>query len=224
MKECPPKDYCQLIEIIESYVDQQIDKYNKKIIVLVGSGRAQMEMHSDDLYVCLDIDKCALYCAKFAMKYLFRKKSNVIVQHYNIKEGLSFLLHKIHRHIPSSVEMVVLFQHPSPRNDPVVRDVLIQGAMNCCKICIKKIMSSIHFVYDWHTNKNCGERNKLKTLIMHEISWSQLLELHFTKDTSISIGNTSLVDHPIQGIVPHRGWALMKKGDKRSFSVYKNTY
>ncbi len=40
MKECPPKDYCQLIEIIESYVDQQIDKYNKKIIVLVGSGRA----------------------------------------------------------------------------------------------------------------------------------------------------------------------------------------
>ncbi len=45
MKECPPKDYCQLIEIIESYVDQQIDKYNKKIIVSVGSGRAQMEMH-----------------------------------------------------------------------------------------------------------------------------------------------------------------------------------
>ncbi len=103
MKECPPKDYCQLIEIIESYIDQWIDKYNNKIIVLVGSGRVQMEMHSDNLYVCLNIDKRTLYCAKFAMKYLFRKKSNVIVQHFNIKEGLSFLLHKIHRHIPSLV-------------------------------------------------------------------------------------------------------------------------
>ncbi len=176
-KECTPKDYCQLIEIIESYVDQRFDKYNKKIIVSVGSGRAQMEMHSNDHYVCLDIDKRA---AKFAMKYLFRKKSNVIVQHYNIKEGLLFLLHKIHRHIPSSLEIVVLFQHPSPRNDPVVRDVLIQGAMNCCEMCIRKIVSSIHFVYDWHTNRNCWGRNELKTLIMHQISCrSQLLELHF---------------------------------------------
>jgi hypothetical protein len=131
-----------MIEIIESYIDQLFDKYNKKIIVLVGSGRAQMEVHSNDLYVCLDIDKHALYCAKFAMKYLFRKKSNIIDQHYNIKEGLSFLLHKIHRHIPSSVEIVVLFQHRSPRNNPVVRDVLIQGAMNCCKMCIRKIVSN----------------------------------------------------------------------------------
>jgi hypothetical protein len=131
-----------LIEIIESYVDQLFDKYNKKIIVLVGSGCAQIEVHSNNLYVCLDIDKRALYCAKFAMKYLFRKKSNVIVQHYNIKEGLLFLLHKIHRHIPSSVEIVVLFQHPSPRNNPVVRDVLIQGAMSCYKMCIRKIVSN----------------------------------------------------------------------------------
>ncbi len=142
MKECPPKDYRWLIEIIESYVDQLFDKYNKKIIVLVGSGCAQIEVHSNNLYVCLDIDKRALYCAKFAMKYLFRKKSNVIVQHYNIKEGLLFLLHKIHRHIPSSVEIVVLFQHPSPRNNPVVRDVLIQGAMSCYKMCIRKIVSN----------------------------------------------------------------------------------
>ena len=93
--------------------------------------------------------------------------------------------------------------------------------MNCCEMCIRKIVSSINFVYDWHPNRNCWERNELKTLIMRQIYWSQLLELHFTKDTSISIGNTSLVDHPIQGIVPRRGWALMKQGDKRSFSVYK---
>ena len=73
MKECPPKDYRWLIEIIESYVDQLFDKYNKKIIVLVGSGRAQMEVHSNDLYVCLDIDKRALYCANWKCTSTVRK-------------------------------------------------------------------------------------------------------------------------------------------------------
>jgi len=53
-----------------------------------------MEMHSSDLHVCIDIDKRALFCAKFAMSYLFRKKGNVIIQHYNIKEGLSHILKK----------------------------------------------------------------------------------------------------------------------------------
>jgi hypothetical protein len=82
-----------------------------------------MEMHSNNLHVCLDIDKRALYCAKFVIKYLFRKKSNIIIQHYNIKEGLSFLLHKIHRHIPSSVEIV-----HGGRDDSILSKKLIRIA------------------------------------------------------------------------------------------------
>ncbi len=58
----------------------------------MGCGRAEMEMHSWDLHVCLDIDKRALFCAKFAMRYPFRKKGNAILQHYNMNEGLSHIL------------------------------------------------------------------------------------------------------------------------------------
>ncbi len=64
------------------------------IIVSVGCGRAEMEMHSSDLHVCIDIDKRALFCAKFAESYLFRKKGNVIIQHNNINKGLSHILKK----------------------------------------------------------------------------------------------------------------------------------
>jgi hypothetical protein len=63
----------------------------------VGCGREEMEIHSSDLHVCIDINKRALFCAKFAMSYLFRKKGNVIIQHYNIKEGLSHILKKNQR-------------------------------------------------------------------------------------------------------------------------------
>jgi hypothetical protein len=64
----------------------------KRIVVSIDRGRAQMEMHSSNLHICLDMDKWMLFCAKFAMKYLFRKKSNPILQHFNMKEGLAELL------------------------------------------------------------------------------------------------------------------------------------
>jgi hypothetical protein len=139
-----------------------------------------MEMHSDNLCICLDIDKCAFFFEKFAMKYLFRrKKSNVIFQHFNIK-GLSVSISKIHKEIPSSVDILVLFQHPSPQIDTVIRDVLIQGAMHCCLMCIRNMVQSIHFIYDWHANRNSWKINKLKMLIMHQSSLSILSELIFS--------------------------------------------
>jgi hypothetical protein len=54
-----------------------------------------MEMHSCDLHICLDIDKRALFGAKFAISYLFRKKGNMIFQHYNMNKGLSNIVTQI---------------------------------------------------------------------------------------------------------------------------------
>ncbi len=85
----------------------------------VGCGRAEMEIHSSDLHVCIDINKRALFCAKFAVSYLFRKKGNVIIQHYNINEGLSHILKKIRERLPS-IELIVLFQHPNPSANSIV--------------------------------------------------------------------------------------------------------
>ncbi len=137
----------------------------------MGCGRAQMEMHSSNLHICLDMNKRALFCAKSAMKYLFRKKSNIILQHYNMKEGLAQLITTIHTKIPS-VDLIILFQHPPPSIDPLVRDILIEGTMECMSMCMMDIVSSVHFVYDWYPNRNCWNMNELKSLVIRESSLS----------------------------------------------------
>jgi hypothetical protein len=73
-----------LLQMIDSYCTGQVDRTYNRIIVSVGCGRAEIEMHSCNLHICLDIDKHALFCAKFAISYLFRKKGNIILQHYNM--------------------------------------------------------------------------------------------------------------------------------------------
>ncbi len=102
-----------LLHIIVIYWEQHCDKFNKRTVVTVGCGRAQMEMHSSNFHICLDINKQALSCAKFEIKYLFRKKPHLILQHYTMKEGLAELLLLNHQRI-TWLELIVIFQHPSP--------------------------------------------------------------------------------------------------------------
>jgi hypothetical protein len=104
MKDSPPKNYGKifccvqhtshgmvswshhsyldlLLQIIDSYCTGRVDRSHNRKIVSVGCGSAGMEMPSCNLHICLDIDKHALFCAKFAFSYLFRKKDNIILQH-----------------------------------------------------------------------------------------------------------------------------------------------
>ncbi len=96
-----------------------VDRIHNRIIVSVGFGRAEMEMHSCDLHICLDIDKCALFGAKFATSYLFRKKGIIILQHYNMNKGLSNIVTQIQEKL-TTVELIVLFQHPNPSEKRIV--------------------------------------------------------------------------------------------------------
>jgi hypothetical protein len=68
-----------------------------------------------------------------------------------MKEGLAQLITKIHANI-SSFDLIVLFQHPSPSIDPVVRDVLIGGTIEWMIMCMMDKVSSVN--YDWHPNRN----------------------------------------------------------------------
>jgi hypothetical protein len=118
MKDSPPKNYGKilgsiqfslhgmvdwsqnphsdlLLQIIDSYCTGWVDRSHNRTIVSVGCGGAEMEMHSCYLRIYLDIDKCALFCAKFAISYLFRKKANIILQHYSMNKGLSNIVTQI---------------------------------------------------------------------------------------------------------------------------------
>jgi hypothetical protein len=79
-----------------------------------------------------------------------------------------------------------------------------------------------HFVYDWHPNKNCWNINLLKTFIMNNSNPIILGYLSTSDDRSIAIQDTSLVFHPLQGVVECRVWSQMKRGDEQTFGVTKN--
>ncbi len=145
-----------------------------------------MEMHSSSCnpHICLDIDKRALFCAKFAVRYLLRKKGNVIIQHYNKNEGLSPILSKIREKLPC-VELIVLFQHPKPSEKRLICNVLIKVIMECLEICVMEIVAGVQFVYDWHSKKNCWNVNELKTLILDYGNINLLGCLSFLEDRSI---------------------------------------
>ncbi len=98
-----------------------------------------MEVHSCNLHICLDIDKRALFCAKFAMRYLFRKKGNIILQHFNMNEGLSHIFTQHIREKLPTVELLVMFKHPNPSEKRIVCKVLIKGIIECLKICFMEI-------------------------------------------------------------------------------------
>ncbi len=108
-----------LLQIIDSYCMERVDRIHNRMIVSVGCGRAEMEMHSCDLHNCLDIDKCALFCAKFAISYLFRKKGNIILLHSNMNEGLSNIVTRIQEKL-TTAKLIVLFQHRNPNKKRIV--------------------------------------------------------------------------------------------------------
>jgi hypothetical protein len=83
-------------------------------------------------------------------------------------------------------------------------------------------MASVHFVYDLHPKKNCWNANELKSLIMDNSINKLLGCLNFSNNRSITIQESSLVDHPLQGVVECCRWAQMKRGDEQTFGVTKN--
>jgi hypothetical protein len=76
-----------------------------------------------------------------------------------------------------------------------------------------EIVASVHFVYDWHPNKNCLNVNEFKTVIMDNRNINLLGYLNISDDRSITIQDSSLVNHPLQGVVECHGCSRMKRGD-----------
>jgi hypothetical protein len=85
-----------------------------------------------------------------------------------------------------------------------------------------EIVASVHFVYGWYPNKNCWNVNEIKTLIMDYSNINLLGYLNVSANRSITIQDSSLVNHPLQGVVECRGWPRMKRGDKQTFGVTKH--
>ena len=94
--------------------------------------------------------------------------------------------------------------------------------MDCLEMCFMETVASVHFVYDWHPNKNCWNINELNALILDSSNPNILGYLNISNDRSDTIQDSSLVDHPLQGVEERCGWSRMKWGDEQTFGVTKN--
>jgi hypothetical protein len=141
-----------------------LSKY-KRIVVLLCAGRAEMELLSEDLCICMDVDKRALSSSLFALRYMYQKKANIIYHRRDMSVGIYSLLETI-RKIPE-LPLVFLVQHPCPTKS---KNKLSRSASDCFFALPDYIIDSVHFVYDSHVNlnKNCWNYQSLKNLLTED--------------------------------------------------------
>jgi hypothetical protein len=64
-----------------------LSKY-KRIVVSLCAGRAEMELLSEYLCICMDVDKQALFSSLFALRYMYWKKANIIYHRRDMSVGM----------------------------------------------------------------------------------------------------------------------------------------
>jgi hypothetical protein len=191
----------------------------KRIVVSVCAGIAETELHSEEMCICLDVDKRSFYSSHFALKFLLSKKGNNIIYHkHDMSVGLYSLLQVIQQ--STKLPLVILFQHPCPTNN---LHKLSIASSDCFKALSESMVESVHYVYDWHSNpvKKCWNYDSLHTVITAQCSPPILESIEFTSQRSISEMTADQVQHPVCGVVPRVGWAALKNGIEMSFSVFR---
>jgi len=209
-------------DMVSNYIRRfsSLPKY-KKIVVSVCAGRGETEMFSQDLCLCLDIDRQSFFSSMFAMKFLFKKKAENIIYHiHDMSMDLYSLLEKIGT--ITQLPVTVLFQHPSPSISPIKLSI---AARDCFRAVANNVIQNVHFVYDVHMNpkKHYWKYEHMMAILSEQCSLSILSQIVISSEETISDEDSGVVKHPVFGQVPHRGWALMKKGKEMTFSVIKKT-
>ena len=209
-------------DVVSNYIRQysSLSKY-KKIVVSVCAGRGETEMFSQDLCLCLDIDRQSFFSSMFAMKFLFKKKAkNIIYHRHDMSMDLYSLLEKIGT--ITQLPVTVLFQHPSPSISPIKLSI---AARDCFLAVANNVIQNVHFVYDVHLNpkKHYWKYERMMAILAESCPLSILSQIVISSEETISDVDSVVVKHPVFGQVPHLGWASMKKGKEMTFSVIKKT-
>lgn len=205
----------KLIKMAQSYICASSKATKKqsinRIVISVCSGRSETEVQTspEDLCVCLDMVKRSLFAAAFSHKYLQQHKSNLTFQQFDMGNGLQDFFSRLT--VKSSVPILVLFQHPSNAIGVAVRDCMI--------LMQSGLISSVHFVFDYHRSKNSWTDQPLKEVCLSKCPVDVRNAVHFTETVCISELKETLVLHPLFGDIDIGGWAKMKVGKERCFSL-----
>jgi hypothetical protein len=234
MQETSPDHIIRLEVICRHMNDHTLDcveatvcflsRYNSlsefnRIVVSVCAGMAETELHSNEMCICLDVDKRFLFSANFAQTLLCPKEYNRLICHrHDMSNGLYSLISQLRDR--TALPLVILFQHPSPTMKPHKLSI---ASRDCFRALSDNVLESVHYVYDRHIDhsKTFWKYDSLIGTITSQCP-SQIMEsLQFTPEKSISEFGDDLVQHPVYGQVPRVGWAAWKKGIEVSFSVLR---
>ena len=204
----------KLLKIIASFKTRM---KAERIVLSVGAGRSGTEMQGSDLCVCFDTDKRSLFASAFAYKYRHSEKNNVIFHHFDMTDGLYRIMKMIR--IWTSIPIVVLFQHPSPSSDAGSRLSLASAGADCIRALHADIVDSVHFVYDYHTTKNCWNEVDLKSMVLSMVDPAVLSLTSIGDATCICESSDNKYTHPVFGTVFRTGWAQMKRAKEMAFKI-----
>ena len=190
----------------------------RRIILSVCCGRSETESQSDDsdFSICLDIDKRSLFASKFAYKYVLKRKRSILFHHFDMNVGLGNLLESLSVH---KLPIVVLFQHPSPSPQPKSRNAIARASLHCIEGLLSGFVCSIHYVFDHNESTHSWTFQELSNLAVSKCNDVTKASISVSNEATISQFEDTEVNHPVYGMVNRNGWALMKKGEERTFNL-----
>lgn len=196
-----------LVNVLSSY---SRNLRSNRIIVSVCTGRSGTELQGDDLCLCMDIDKRSLFNSAMTARYLSKSKSTVFY-HQDMREKLDLLLVKIRKVL--QIPVVVLFQHPNPKDV----DAVTAAGRACTRMLMSDVIEQVVVVYDVHPGKNCWSYAHLSNAIIGKEKTKSYIQV--SHPVVICERNAVEYHHPLFGNITRSGWALMKKGDEIAFHV-----
>jgi hypothetical protein len=166
-----------------------LSRFNR-IVVSASAGVVETELHSEEMCICLDLDKQSFFSSHFALKFLLSKKCNSIIFHrHNMSVGLYALLQAIWQ--STALPLVTMFQHPCPTKN---HHKLSIASRDCFHALSENMVHGVHFVYDWHTNpaKKCWDNDSLFCIITAQCPIPGMASKDFTSQKPISMWSSSM--------------------------------
>ena len=184
------------------------------IVISLGSGTAVSEHCLSQTCLCLDKDRRSVYTASLLAKVIGVK--SIFSAVFDIeKDDLLGLFAAVKAKCPSS-SITVLFQHPNPSK----KKTLQAAGFACTTAIYNNFIDKAVLVFDHKSSGNCWDDD----LLLDSFFWGRRNKAQYlvTKLGIVSKKGTDEVVHPVLGVTPRYGWALMKNSDERGLVITKH--
>ncbi|OEU22185.1 hypothetical protein FRACYDRAFT_232339 [Fragilariopsis cylindrus CCMP1102] len=205
------KDYSinELCTIMKRICDN--DKNNKnRIYVSLCCGTTATELNSNEICLCLDMDRRSLFSASINLHQ--RNKKTIFMSYYDYSNNnLTDLFQQLKETTKKRIS--VLYQHPSP--SPATLNKFSQSCSRVAASLLAGHVAEICMVYDHKSTGTCWNEGTITKAFFNDIgNEDDKALIKSTKMALICSSDSDIVHHPYFGTTNRYGWAKMKKGEE----------